>query len=188
MVLSLAKAEKRWESWEWVVKNFQFLTDEFCFQAWSNCHIQLIQDTNIVTDAPKPLRIVGCPEAVESAKKYVAEILSNADDSPSSMVGNGPVSTVSVQVKVPRTTVGAIMGLQGKNIRRLSDETGTKIQFMQDDDAKLVERTLVIIGHQNKVYMAAQLIKEIVEANNTTGNVPIAVQHSQSQNLNNILF
>uniref|UniRef100_A0A1I7U0A3 KH domain-containing protein n=1 Tax=Caenorhabditis tropicalis TaxID=1561998 RepID=A0A1I7U0A3_9PELO len=91
------------------------------------------------------------------------------------MCANGPVATMSLQIKVPRVTVGAIMGLQGKNIKRLSDETGTKIQFMSDDDPKLMERTLSIIGHKSKVQVAAQLIRAIVETNNESSHAPVSL-------------
>lgn len=145
-------------------------------RSWTNCNVQLLQDNNIA-DTVKPLKITGDPKQVEQCRLLVADILACNDDTPASamMAGNGPVATMSLQVKVPRCTVGAIMGLQGKNIKKLSDETGTKIQFLPDDDPKLMERSLAIIGNKNKVYVCAQLIKAIVEANSEAANAPVVL-------------
>ena len=145
------------------------------FKSSSNCHIQLIQENNI-GGIVKPLRITGDRQEVEHAQQLVAKILAEHDEppSPALMAGNG-IATMSLQVKVPRSTVGAIMGVQGATIKKLSDETGTKIQFLPDDDTKLMERSLAIIGNRSKVYVAAQLIKQIVDSSNDCANQAVAV-------------
>lgn len=148
------------------------------FQSWTNCDFILIQENNIA-DSVKPLQITGQPKEVEHAKALVADILDGFDECPpAGMAGNSPVAAMSLQVKVPRSTVGAIMGLQGSNIKKISNETETKIQFMPDDDPKLMERTLVVIGNKNKVYVCARLLQKIVEANSENANTPISVSFS----------
>ncbi|CAI2357500.1 unnamed protein product [Caenorhabditis sp. 36 PRJEB53466] len=136
-------------------------------RATSNCHIQLIQE-NSIANTTKPLRIIGDPKQVEQARQMVLTILNNTEDyaGGAQLAGNGANTTINLHVKVPRSSVGAIMGVQGKNIRKLSEESGTKIQFLLDNDPLLMERTIAIVGHRNKVYVAAQLIKDIVETNN----------------------
>ncbi|CCD72087.1 K Homology domain-containing protein [Caenorhabditis elegans] len=144
-------------------------------RSWTNCDFILIQENNIA-DSVKPLQITGQPKEVEHAKALVADILDGFDECPpAGMAGNSPVAAMSLQVKVPRSTVGAIMGLQGSNIKKISNETETKIQFMPDDDPKLMERTLVVIGNKNKVYVCARLLQKIVEANSENANTPISL-------------
>lgn len=142
---------------------------------WSNCQIHLIQESN-VADSDKPLRITGEPRNVEQARRLVIDMLANTESEvPTTMGANGGVNAISIHVAVPRRTVGAIMGLNGSNVKRLSDETGTKIQFLPEDDQNLVERTLAIVGVKSKVHVAAQLIKAIVENSNEEANKELSI-------------
>uniref|UniRef100_A0A1I7U566 KH domain-containing protein n=1 Tax=Caenorhabditis tropicalis TaxID=1561998 RepID=A0A1I7U566_9PELO len=131
----------------------------------SNCQIVLIQENNS-PDAVKPLRITGTPDSIKIAEAFVRDLL-NSTDSPnaSSMVANGPQNQMCLTMSVPRDVVGAIMGLQGSQIKKLSEETGTKIQFMQDDDPSLLERKLTVMGTTARIEMAVRVIKKIVEDN-----------------------
>ncbi|KAF1766796.1 hypothetical protein GCK72_006754 [Caenorhabditis remanei] len=143
-------------------------------RALSNCFMLLSQDHNLANNT-KSLMITGDQKAVEYAKKLVADVIANEYDSPATMVGNGSLATMSLLVKVPRSSVGKIIGVKGQSIKKIMDETKTKIQFMPDDDPSLMERSLMLMGKTSSVTVAAHLLKEIVDSTNPLKNTSVAV-------------
>lgn len=125
----------------------------------------MIQENNQVTSGFKPLRIIGEPEKIESAKRLIEEVMNSKDDkAPAYMsdygsMGYKPGSSMG-EVIVPRSAVGVIIGKNGETIRRLTMETGAKIQFKPDTNAP--ERTAYIVGTAEQIQRATSLITELV--------------------------
>ncbi len=63
---------------------------------------------------------------------------------------------------VPRSSVGLIIGKGGDMIRKLSMESGAKIQFKQDEDQHASERTAIIQGTPDQIQRATHLISDLV--------------------------
>lgn len=123
--------------------------------------IFLIQDFKNQDNNPKLLKITGPPADVERVKQTVQLLIDSCDVNPVNPSGE----TSTVQLKVPRSSVGAIMGVRGTNIMKLSRDTGCKIQFVTEDNAVIQERVMIVVGHPNCVNLAVQAIKAIVDTN-----------------------
>lgn len=93
----------------------------------------LIQDSQTVSQQPKPLRITGSVDKVEQAKRMVEQLISDGGPGNSGMVGMLAPKSVG-EVIVPRSSVGIIIGKGGETIKRLANESGTKIQFKPDGE------------------------------------------------------
>lgn len=120
----------------------------FLFKEQAGVKMMMIQDSQDVSNQPKPLRIIGDPDKVEGAKRLINDIINGgreAGDRPfdgGAATARGEVGLLNIivnftanslfQVVVPRTSVGMIIGKGGETIKRLGMETGTKIQFKPD--------------------------------------------------------
>ncbi|CAD6189421.1 unnamed protein product [Caenorhabditis auriculariae] len=133
-------------------------------QEQAGCKMMMIQDSQEVTGQAKPLRLTGDPDKVEIGKRLVTEMLLKDEQ------GGGGISnrfhhdgtTAKGEVVVPRSSVGMIIGKGGEMIKRLANETGTKIQFKPDDDPSSPERCAIIMGTREQIYKATELITELV--------------------------
>lgn len=90
----------------------------------------LIQDNQSVSNQSKPLRLTGTPDKVEQAKRAVEQLIAEGGNAAQI---TGMIVPKSVgEVIVPRSSVGIIIGKGGETIKRLAQESGTKIQFKPD--------------------------------------------------------
>ncbi|CCD61630.1 K Homology domain-containing protein [Caenorhabditis elegans] len=138
-----------------------------------NCNV--VQETTTATGQPKPLRMIGSPAAIETAKALVHNIMNNtqgnapllqrAPHQPSGQFGGGygaQEAQAKGEVIVPRLSAGMIIGKGGEMIKRLAAETGTKIQFKPDTNPNSEDRIAVIMGTRDQIYRATERITEIV--------------------------
>ncbi|CAI2347857.1 unnamed protein product [Caenorhabditis sp. 36 PRJEB53466] len=127
----------------------------------------VVQDSTTTTGQPKPLRMIGTPAAIETAKALVNNIMNQGTTGlPSTgghrFGGGGAEAQAKGEVIVPRSSAGMIIGRGGETIKRLAQETGTKIQFKPDDDPKSDDRVAIIMGTRDQIYRATERITEIV--------------------------
>lgn len=138
--------------------------------------IILIQETQSAGMAPKPLRIMGDVDKVEYAKSLVEEIMNSKDDLPpgprQNFVHNDYGSSAKSigEVIVPRSSVGMIIGKGGEMIRKLSQDSGAKIQFKQDEDQNGMERTAIIQGTPDQIQRATHMISDLVNKSGEGGS------------------
>lgn len=127
----------------------------------------MIQENNQVTSGYKPLRIIGEPDKIEHAKRMVEEVMCSKDDKPPMFmndygsVGNSKPGVSMGEVIVPRSAVGVIIGKNGETIRRLTVESGAKIQF-KPEDTNAPERTAYIVGSPEQIQRATAMITDLV--------------------------
>lgn len=110
----------------------------------------LIQDVD-PSSPTKPIKITGDPERVEvsiitrgsspfvdyfigvfflkHARKLVEEMIAMPD------VGGDRTAQVQEQLRVPRGTVGVIIGKGGETIRDIQNDTGARVQFIGKGNA-----------------------------------------------------
>ncbi|CAB3403543.1 unnamed protein product [Caenorhabditis bovis] len=144
-------------------------------QEQSGCKMAMVQQTQAVTGVPKPLRIIGTPEQVELAKQLVQNVLNNDSNIPRHHPSGETIA--KGEVIVPRASVGTIIGKGGEMIKRLGLETGTKIQFKQDDDPTSPERCAVIMGTREQIFMATERITELVNKSENPGAQEVYFMH-----------
>ncbi|KAL7632933.1 UNVERIFIED_CONTAM: hypothetical protein RMT77_016760 [Armadillidium vulgare] len=73
------------------------------------------------------------------------------------------VSLTTLEVKIPQNAVGALIGRQGCNIKKIQESTSTAIKFRDEENG---ERTCVIRGKLEKAIKAKEVIL------NTFQNIP----------------
>jgi far upstream element-binding protein len=105
----------------------------------------------------KPLRITGDPNAVETAKELIQEIINQKDDIYPQHQDGG-----MFEMSVPGYKVGLIMGKGGETIKRLKERSGAQLIIFQDSPEAAHEKPLRIIGDPNAVETAKELILEII--------------------------
>lgn len=122
--------------------------------------------------AEKPLRISGDPQKVEHAKQLVFELIAEKDNfnggggggrgggGHGGMGGGGE----QLQVFVPKTAVGVVIGKGGEMIKKIQLESGCKLQFMQGKDDAPGDRRCIITGTKQQVEEAKLTIEELIES------------------------
>ncbi|KAL3891775.1 hypothetical protein ACJMK2_004024 [Sinanodonta woodiana] len=71
-------------------------------------------------------------------------------------------------IGIPGASVDIIIGKGGETIEKIQDETGAKVQFMEDDRHSPV-RNCAIIGYKHRVQKAILMIYEILQLSSFTG-------------------
>lgn len=130
----------------------------------------------VVQDGPqqeneKPLRIYGDPQKVEHAKQLVYDLIAEKEMEVSafsrgqrfgSYGGGGPQQTI--EVAVPRSAVGVVIGKNGEMIKKIQNETGARVQFQQGRDDNPEERMCALTGTMIQIEDARQRIEELIES------------------------
>ena len=99
----------------------------------------------------KPLHIFGDPHNVEQAKQLVYDLIAEK---------SGPQQTI--EVAVPLSAVGAVIGKKGKMINKIQNETGARVRFRQDQDDNADERMCTLTGTMIQMEEARKRIEELV--------------------------
>ena len=115
----------------------------------------------IIQDGPeaaheKSLRISGDPNAVETAKELIQELLNQKDDSNMQQQGR------MFEMSVPGYKIGLIIGKGGETIKQLKERSGAQIIIFQDGPEAAHEKLLRITGDPNAVETAKELVQEIL--------------------------
>lgn len=119
--------------------------------------------------AEKPLRISGDPQKVEHAKQLVFELIAEKDNFNGGGRGGGGHGGMGgggeqLQVFVPKTAVGVVIGKGGEMIKKIQLESGCKLQFMQGKDDAPGDRRCIITGTKQQVEEAKLTIEELIES------------------------
>jgi hypothetical protein len=69
-----------------------------------------------------------------------------------------------LQVAVPRSAVGVVIGKNGEMIKKIQNETGARVQFQQGRDDNPEERMCALTGTINQIEDARQRIEELIES------------------------
>uniref|UniRef100_A0A1I8ML83 K Homology domain-containing protein n=2 Tax=Musca domestica TaxID=7370 RepID=A0A1I8ML83_MUSDO len=147
----------------------------------------------IIQDGPnqeliKPLRISGEPQKIEMAKQLVLDLIAQKDaqnqqaaNARPGMGGmgsnNGPSGGgggnynnfgangggESLEVFVPKIAVGVVIGKGGDMIRKIQQECGCKLQFIQGKHDEPGDRRCLIQGSRQQVDDAKRMIDGLIE-------------------------
>jgi len=126
-----------------------------------NVKLHLVQESAEITRDEKPLKIIGTPQAVESAKNAIVGLMAQKDGAkPAASIINTKTVGHSIEVSVPKAAVGVVIGRGGENISKIQNETNTRIQFKTDDPTQDV-RSCSISGTPEACQIANDRISEI---------------------------
>jgi len=136
----------------------------------SQCKVQFDQSAlnhqNNANQAKGDRRVIitGYPEDVEEAKKLVLEKV----EDPSSRFP-------SIQLAVPHARVGLVIGRGGETIRELQERSGAKVTVQQDNASNPMssDRIVTIIGDDESIGRAKQLIEDLVSGRAVAGSLSV---------------
>jgi len=157
----------------------------------SGATIREIQDTSgarlqldSVGEPTRILRISGSAQSVETAKVRVQALLDKHTFG--SKVPLGPPKTM----QIPSEVVGFVIGKGGETIKRLSHETGCRLQVENEEQARQAGNNPPIPGHQHLHIMGTQeavanaerAVKELLERKRSgnIGRAGYGAQHQQA--------
>jgi len=143
----------------------------------------MVQDSNLASNQPKPLRISGDPQKCQRVKEIVQELI--AEDKSNGGGGGaglnwrggggggggggfggggygGGGSKGAVDIPVPRACVGVVIGKNGDMIKKIQQESDARIQFKQDDQGTSPERLCTISGTSDSIQMATSIIQDLI--------------------------
>lgn len=105
--------------------------------------------------------VTGLPEDIDEARRLIIDRPLNFSNYP------------SINVSVPQTHVGLIIGKRGETIREIQEKSGAKIMVTPDmsgnKDNPSRERIVTVMGEQHAVDRAKDMIEEIVQGRIKSG-------------------
>ncbi|KAI1315987.1 hypothetical protein EDD11_010569 [Mortierella claussenii] len=112
----------------------------------------------------RTVTITGDDGAIERAKAFIEEIVSDMAPRGGGYGGGGFQSTPPVTMTVPQESIGLVIGRGGETVKQLQIQSRAKIQVQQVDPGMPppAERTINLFGPPEAVEYAKQLIMEKV--------------------------
>ncbi|GIY54445.1 far upstream element-binding protein 1 [Caerostris darwini] len=120
----------------------------------------LIQDGPQQTTHDKPLRISGDPQKVEFAKQMVMDLLAQKDMERNYMNGG----TQTNEIMVPRQAVGVVIGKGGDMIKRIQQDSGARVQFIQGKEDLPGDKVCQISGSIDQVQKSSAMIQDLIQS------------------------
>lgn len=120
----------------------------------------------IIQDGPgqelieKPLRISGDPQKIEHAKSLVFDLIQDKEIFRPGFNSGGE----QAEVFVPKTAVGVVIGKGGDMIKKIQNETGCKLQFIQGKNDGPGDRRCIIQGTRQQVDDGKRMIEELIDS------------------------
>ena len=69
----------------------------------------------------------------------------------------------NLEIRVPRSAVGVIIGKGGEMIKKIQGDTSARVQFLPDD-GQSAERICSISGPPDKMHQAAGMIQDLINS------------------------
>jgi len=142
-------------------------------QERANVKMVIIQQSSEVTDSQKQLRITGEPNKVDYAQQLVKdllvekemEILKYKNKAPTHSNNNeyGSVPQSHIDIPVSPQYIGLVIGKNGDNIKRISQETGAKVTVdVSKTDANGNKLCQISGLNLHSVNAAAEMVNDIL--------------------------
>eukprot|EP00270_Netrium_digitus_P005031 TRINITY_DN1654_c0_g2_i1.p1 TRINITY_DN1654_c0_g2~~TRINITY_DN1654_c0_g2_i1.p1 ORF type:complete len:341 (-),score=46.04 TRINITY_DN1654_c0_g2_i1:855-1853(-) len=140
-------------------------------QHQSGARIQVTRDADADPRVPtRQVALMGTLEQINKAQQLIEEVISEASSGSGAGMPSRGFSAVappgeSIQIKVPNSKVGLIIGRGGESIKSLQQRSGARIQVQSDRETTpgSTERLITLIGSKKQTDMAADLVKEILD-------------------------
>lgn len=134
--------------------------------------MSVIQSTSEVTDKQKQLRIIGEPSKVDYARQLINDLLTEKELEVMKLRNKGKEAITNeygsmrpgiVEIPVPPQYIGLVIGKGGENIKRIQQDTGTKVQFDTTKSDANGNKICTISGQQDAVNRASDMVREIID-------------------------
>lgn len=105
-------------------------------QTASECRIQFAPETFGMPE--RPCTLTGSFEAIKKAKEMIVGIMSKGQSGPFSMIlSDMQLSSthITIELMIPGTKAGVIIGKGGETIKQLQDELGVKMVIIQESNS-----------------------------------------------------
>lgn len=139
-------------------------------QEQAGVRMVIIQESNSPTNYDKPLRITGDRTSCQKAKEMVLELLAEKDiqagnfgDFTGGVVAAAAGHRSNLEIAVPRSMIGVVIGKGGEMIKKIQQESGARIQFRPEDELGGPNRMCNITGSQEQTQAAHNMIQELVD-------------------------
>ncbi|XP_042200617.1 far upstream element-binding protein 2 isoform X2 [Callorhinchus milii] len=140
-------------------------------QQESGCKVQIAPDSGGMPE--RIVSLTGNPEAIQTAKMLLDEIVSRGRGGPpgggGGSVGGPPHDATNGQngsiqeIMIPAGKAGLVIGKGGETIKQLQERAGVKMILIQDGSQNSnVDKPLRIIGDPFKVQQARDMVMEIL--------------------------
>lgn len=151
-------------------------------QERANVKMTIIQQSSDVTEGQKQLRIVGDPSKVDYAQQLVKDLLvekememlkykNKSQSNPHSNHNNeyGSMPHNYLEIPVSPQFIGLVIGKNGENIKRISQETGAKVIVdVSKADPSGNKLCQISAMNPNQLNIAADMVRDIL--NNAMNN------------------
>ncbi|XP_077580074.1 far upstream element-binding protein 1 isoform X2 [Stigmatopora nigra] len=126
----------------------------------SGCKIQIAPDSAGMAD--RSVTLTGGPEAIQTAKRLLTEIVEKGRPSPAFHHNESPGMTVQ-EIMVPASKAGLVIGKGGETIKSLQERAGVKMVMIQDGPQNTgADKPLRISGEPFKVQQAKDMVMELI--------------------------
>lgn len=138
-------------------------------QEQAGVRMVIIQESNSPTNYDKPLRITGDRASCQKAKEMVLELLAEKDIQMGNfgdfaVPGASSGHRSNLEIAVPRSMIGVVIGKGGDMIKKIQQESGARIQFRPEDELGGPNRMCNITGSVEQTQAAHNMIQELVDS------------------------
>ncbi|XP_054720897.1 far upstream element-binding protein 1-like isoform X2 [Uloborus diversus] len=139
----------------------------------------LIQDGPQQTSQEKPLRITGEPDKCEYAKQLVMDLITEKElesiqrggfegtnEYGSAPGGQRPPggSGNTHEIMVPKQAVGVVIGKGGDMIKKIQQDSGARVQFLNVKDESPEDKVCVVSGSPEQIQAASTFINDLIQS------------------------
>ncbi|XP_059142520.1 far upstream element-binding protein 1-like isoform X4 [Physella acuta] len=132
-------------------------------QAETGCKVQIAADSGGMPD--RPCTLTGSPTSIMMCKQAMQQIIERGQGGGphmGGMDGMGEGGTV-VEMNIPGSKVGLIIGKGGETIRQLQERAGVKMVMIQDSNAPSAhDKPLRISGDPSKCQRAKEMVLDLL--------------------------
>jgi polyribonucleotide nucleotidyltransferase len=131
-------------------------------QQESGCRVQIAPDSGGLPD--RPVTLTGTLEQIDQVKAMFQEIIDKAKSGGAGgVVSIGSSQGTTIELSIPGTRAGLIIGKNGETIKQLQEQAGVKMVLIQDTNAPTEQdKPLRISGDPSKVEKARQMVLDLL--------------------------
>lgn len=106
----------------------------------------------------RTISILGPPDRAAEAKRM---ILDKADQGRDGRDGRAMAPGESIEVRVPASKVGLVIGRQASTLKDIQSRTGARVYVVPDDSHSSPERVVQISGSPEAIQSAKEMVEHI---------------------------
>ncbi|WKY14413.1 hypothetical protein Q1695_000174 [Nippostrongylus brasiliensis] len=141
-------------------------------QSTTGCRVQMSPDGDPSTGV-RQCTLQGSKMAVERAKQMITDVITRAASRPSNPNFATDGRAITVEMTIPATKCGLVIGKMGETIKQLQDQAGCKMVMIQDSQEVTGQsKPLRITGDPEKVEVAKRLVTDLINSREDNGTIP----------------